>query len=204
MAEPTLVLPEARMRRLLEVREVLMFSFDFEILEHGLAAEEYATPSRWLPAFVVPGATTAVLGRDAMGGVYVACRFSEERLRCVHLDTRGYAVPLGESLEGLLALVLALPYWQELLLACPSGKLEDMRALALRLEQEVCDELPAMPLARDDLRRFLELPELNDPVRQLHELAVEQAQLVVLSPNGWHYDSPIASSRLSARVGSGE
>lgn len=191
--EPMVALPEPLLRRLLEVREVLMFSFDFELLESPLGSEAYATPSPWLPAFLVPGAESAVIGRDATGGVYVSCESARGgRSCCLHIDTRGHAVPLGEDLEQALALVLALPYWHQLLSECPSGELQAMYAAAERLEHEVCDDLPALPAARDDLRSFLQLPALADPVRRLHELAVIQREPVtVLSPHGWRYESPI-------------
>jgi hypothetical protein len=192
-------LPEPLLSRLREVREVLMFTFDFEMLEQPLDSEAYATPSPWLPAFIVPGASTAIVGRDATGGVYVCCEFSHEHTRCLHIDTRGHAVPLGENVEQALALLVALPYWHQLLIECPSGKLDVKRELAGRLEQEVCDDLPALPPARNDLQRFLELPMLADPIRRLHELTVAPTEPVtVLSPHGWRYESPVAAARAGA------
>ena len=71
-----LQVPEPLFSRLLEVREVLMFSFDFELLEQPVDAQAYTTPSPWLPAFTVPGAHAVVVGRDAMGGLYVLCEFA--------------------------------------------------------------------------------------------------------------------------------
>ena len=194
-----LALPEQLRKRLLEVREVLMFTFDFELLEQPLDAEAYATPSPWLPAFVVPNAQTSVVGRDATGGVYLACQRSDGQTRCLHIDTLGHAVPLGENLEQLLGLLVALPYWRELLLGCASGDLTEMRALAERLELEVCDDLPALPSARTDLLTFLELPEFSDPVARLHQLAVLDSELVsVMSPHGWQYASPITQVSVHA------
>ena len=76
-----------------------------------------------------------------------------------------------------------------------------MRELALRLEREACEDLPALPAARQELQVFLKLPKLADPVLRLHELAVQEALPVsVLSPHGWRYESPIrgAGQRVSA------
>ncbi|HET9953418.1 MAG TPA: hypothetical protein VFQ61_02880 [Polyangiaceae bacterium] len=179
--------------RLREVREVLMFTFDFELLEQPLDSGAYLSPAPWVPAFVVPNADALVIGRDATGGVYVACDFPESHTGyCLHLDTRGHAVNLGADLEHALALILALPYWDQLLLESPSGNVDELRALALELEREVCDDLPALPRARADLQSFLELPTLDDPVGRLHRLALTPT-VQVLNPHGWIYASPLAS-----------
>jgi hypothetical protein len=194
-------MPEARetfRSRVREVWDVLAFTFDFDIFERPLGPDEYATPAPWLPAFVVPGASVSVVGRDGTGGVYINCERGRQRgilrkiQRCIlHIDTRGNAVCVGEDLRQAVALIVALPYWPELLAECPTGALPAMRELAVRLEQEACEDLPALPAARQDLQSFLELPALADPVLRLHQLAVAQPLPVsVWSPHGWRYASP--------------
>ena len=186
-------LPEPFWSRLLEVWDVLAFTFDFEVFESALGSEAYATPSPWLPAFVVPGASVSVVGREGTGGVYVCCERGQ-KLCCLHIDPRGNAVCIGDDVQQAVALLVALPYWPELLEQCPSGELSALREIAQRLEQEACEDLPALPAARQELQAFLELPALGDPVLRLHQLAVEQAPPVtVWSPHGWRYESPIRS-----------
>lgn len=176
--------------RLLEVWDVLAFTFDLEVFERALGSEAYATPAPWLPAFVVPGASVSVVGRDGTGGVYVYCESGQQSC-CLHIDTRGNVVCLGDDMQQVVALIVALPYWPELLAQCPSGELAALRELAPRLEQEACEDLPALPAARAELQEFLELPALADPVRRLHELAIDRAPPVtVWSPHGWRYESP--------------
>jgi hypothetical protein len=188
-------LPEPFWSRLLEVRDVLAFTFDFEVFERALGSEAYATPSPWLPAFIVPGALVSVVGREGTGGVYAWCERGQERC-CLHIDARGNVVCIGHELEQAVALLVALPYWPELLAQCPSGELCALRELAPRLEQEACEDLPALPAARQELQAFLQLPELPDPILRLYELAVQQAPVVtVWSPHGWRYESPIVSGR---------
>jgi hypothetical protein len=185
------VLPEPFWSRVLEVRDVLAFTFDFDVFERALGSEAYATPSPWLPAFVVPGATVSVVAREGTGGVYVCCERGPWRC-CLHIDIRGNAVCIGDDVQQAVALLVALPYWPELLARCPSGELSALRELASSLEREACEDLPALPAARQDLQAFLELPQLGDPVLRLHELAVEQVPAVtVWSPHGWRYESPI-------------
>src|SRR5689334_9334748 len=117
--------------RLLEVWDVLAYTFDFEVFPRALDSDAYASPAPWLPSFVVPGATVSVVARDGIGGVYVYCeRVCSERGQtrcCLHIDTRGHAVWLGDDLEQALALVIALPHWPELLAQCPSGELSALR-----------------------------------------------------------------------------
>jgi hypothetical protein len=176
--------------RLLEVRDVLAYSFDFEVFQHALGSDAYASPAPWLPSFVVPGATVSVVGRDGVGGVYVCCERGSTRC-CLHIDTRGHAVWLGDDLEQALTLLIALPYWPELLAQCPSGELSALREQAQRLEQEACEDFRALPAARQELRGFLDMPELPDPIGRLHQLAIEQSPpLAVWSPHGWQYASP--------------
>jgi hypothetical protein len=130
------------------------------------------------------------VGRDATGGVYVFCEDGESTC-LLHIDTRGNAVCMGEDIQQALALVVALPYWPELLAQCPSGELSELRDRALLLEQEACDDLPALPAARQELQAFLELPPLEDPVLRLYELGVERPlPVTVWSPHGWRYESP--------------
>jgi hypothetical protein len=184
--------------RLLELWDVLAYTFDFELFEHALGSDAYANPAPWLPSFVVPGATVSVVGRDGIGGVYVCCERGQTRC-CLHIDTRGHAVWLGDDLQQALVLVVALPYWPELLEQCPSAELSALRECAQRLEREACDDLPALPAARRELREFLEMPDLPDPVRRLHQLAIEQSPpLSVWSPHGWRYESPIRAGSGSA------
>lgn len=184
-------LPGQLWNRVLEVWDVLAFSFDFEPFERALGPEAYATPAPWFPAFVVPDATVAVVGRDGSGGAYVCCERGNEQC-CLHINPRGHAVSLGEDVQQALALLVALPYWPELLQQCPSGELACLRARARVLEAQACEDLHELPAARQELQAFLELPELSDPVGHLHAVAVARPlPLTVWSPHGWCYESPV-------------
>ena len=194
--KPETLLPvrEPFWSRVREVWDVLAFTFDFDVFEQALGAEAYATPAPWVPAFVVPSASVSVVGRDGTGGLYVSCERGQQRC-CLHLDTQGNAVCIGEDWPQAVALLVALPYWPELLAHCPSGELSGLRAAAQRLEREACEDLPALPAARQELRAFLALPGLADPVLRLKQLAVDQGvPVTVWSPHGWRYTSPVRRS----------
>lgn len=179
--------------RVREVSDVLSFTFDFEPFERPLSLEAYAAEAPWLPEFVIPEASVSLIARNGMGAVYAACERGAAR-SCLHIDRRGTVVSLGDDLREVVALVVELPYWPELLAECSLGDLPALRALAQRLEQESCDDLYALPAARDELRSFLELPELLDPVLRLYELAIQPPPVTVLSQHGWSYESPIRGS----------
>lgn len=172
-------------RALLEQSDVLMYAFDFEPL---------ATPT--VPAHVcVLGAQVHVCAQDATGGVYLDCFPTSETPRAreservqtdvgsedpmavrgeryiLHVDARGYAHGLADSLLGAVALVVELPYWREILTVTQGGEASAMRAVALRLEREVFDDIPTLGEAREYLRRELRLPPMIDPIAQLHRLA---------------------------------
>jgi hypothetical protein len=116
----------------------------------------------------------------------------------MHVGTRGHAVCLGDDVPQALALVVELPYWPELLEQCPSGELAALRELTPGLEHEARENLYELPAARQELRSFLELPELFDPVRRLHALAVERTPPVtVWSPHGWRYEPHTRSAGVS-------
>lgn len=175
--------------RLRQVREILMFSFDFEILEVPLGPDSYQTPAPWLPAFRLIGADYIVFGRDATGGVYVASEQRQAGFRfCHHIDTQGHAVLLGEDPAQLVSLVLELPYWREILMHAADDTPLAFRRAASDLEREVAEDLPALAAAREDLLSSLQLRRLDDPPRHLHQWTSRTAAAVsIVSPHGWEY-----------------
>lgn len=190
--------------RVLEVSDVLVYSFDFEVIERPLGVDAYATAAPWLPAFVVPGATVSVIARNGMGAVYAWCE-SEATQCCLHIDPRGTVVRVGDDLQQLIALVVALPYWPELLAQYPellsqrsspgaAGELSALREVARRLEQEMCEEFPQLPAARQELQSFLQLTPIADPIARLYELAFREPPVTVWSPHGWRYESQTVGS----------
>jgi hypothetical protein len=130
--------------------------------------------------------------------VYVNCEQGQQRC-CLHLDTQGNAVCIGEDWPQAVALLVALPYWPELLAQCPSGELSALRAAAQGLEREACEDFPALPAARQELCAFLDLPRLADAVLRLKQLAIDQSvPVTVWSPHGWRYGSPVRGAQSAS------
>ena len=182
-------LDESLHSRLLEVREVLMYSFDFEVLVEPLPPEVFGSPSRWLPAFSVVDADWIAVARDAIGGVFVVCEREGGRQCCLHVDTQGHAVVVGKTLAEAVTLVILLPYWRELL-TDSAGDLTTMQRVAEEQEQTIALDFPAIPAARADLLTTLRLERWTNPVARLYDLAVRSpAPVSVMSPHGWQYQS---------------
>jgi hypothetical protein len=189
--------PEELWDRVLEVRDVLMYTFDVEVLDRPLSLEEYARENPGLPAFAVPDAGVTAVARSGLGAVYARWKAGQEA-GFLYIDARGAVVRLDRELRDVLALVVALPYWPELVELGAPGELAMMREQAERLEREVCDDLYALPAARQELLSFLELPVVADPVRHLHELAAQPPPVVVQNIHGWLSESPDSSAHQGA------
>lgn len=160
-------------RALLEQSDVLMYAFDLE----PLAAPRVPEHIKALEVEV------QVFACDATGGVYLECQNTPNWV--IHVDARGYAHVLAESVQEALALIVALPYWREILTEPWGHELSAMRETAARLESEVCDDIPTLPAAREYLRRELRLPPVDDPVAALRRLAVaEPPNITIVGADG--------------------
>jgi hypothetical protein len=189
-------------QRLIEVRDVLMYSFDLEVLVEPLAPELYRLPSPWLPAFDVVGAEYSIVGRDATGGVYIICEDTQGRPLCHHIDTQGHAVLLGNDFAQMVSLILELPYFREVLMQARELTTAAFKSAAGSLELEILDELPALAAAREDLLATLSLPRLDDAVEYLHRWTTEPSPIRIVSPHGWEYESliPYSSPQVSSET----
>jgi len=189
--------PEEFWNRVLEVRDVLVYTFDVEVLDRPLRFEEYARESPGLPAFEVAGARLTVVARSGLGAVYARWE-AEQEAGFLYIDARGVVTRLDHELRDVLALVVALPYWPELVELGAAAALPALRQQAERLEREVCDDLYALPAAREELLSFLELPVVADPVRHLHELAAQPPPVRVQSTHAWLFESPGSAAHQGA------
>jgi hypothetical protein len=177
---------------LFEVADVLCFSFDLELTELGPAPD-------W---FHVTDAECKAFATDATGGVYAVATFQPGSKRYgIHVDPRGRAAVLGTSVQETVAMVIALPYWRDLLKLTDSGELAQMRRLAETLEAEVQDDIPAIDEARAELWKLLPITADRDPISRLYELNVAAPPpVVVLGSDGWEYRSLSSARALTLRA----
>jgi hypothetical protein len=166
---------------LFEMADVLCFSFDLELHEARPVPD-------W---FRVEGVQATAFARDATGGVYaITQRGPLSSGYGIHADPSGRAAVLGRSLGEVVGVVIALPYWRDVLTLSAGGNLERMRLAACELEAAALDDIPALADARDELFRVLPLATPTDPVELLHQLNVEAPPtLSIVGDDGWQYRS---------------
>jgi hypothetical protein len=153
-----------------EVSERLSWSFEFRI-------EDDPHEPVW---FTVDGIKTIEgIGRDGAGGVFAIMPPSP---RVLYVTSEGEAGIVAADLDEFIALLVACPYWHDLLHFSGNGQLEQMRRAATASEATFEDD-EEMNEAREFLKSQLDLEDAADPVGKLHR-AVSTSDVVVRSPHG--------------------
>lgn len=120
------------------------------------------------------------IGSDASGGAFVLLPSQN----VLYVSSEGRAGIVAENFEAFVQLVVARPYWLDILKFSAGGDLAEMRraadALEARLDDEDEDEINE---AREEIRSALDLPEANDPVGALYE-AVAASDAIVRATDG--------------------
>jgi hypothetical protein len=124
------------------------------------------------------------IARNGAGGVFALVSGSP---RVVYISSEGAAGVVANNLDEFIALVMACPYWHDLLKFSGGGKLDEMRRAATVLELGTVDD-DELEEARALLKSELELAELADPVGSLHQ-AVATSDLIIRD----QYGSPFVS-----------
>lgn len=144
-----------------EVADVLVYSFDFELFPRGPA------PS-W---FEVAGAACEPFATDATGGTYVVCTWLDGAREVLHVDSAGEVGHLGDDVQECCALVVALPYWRDMLHAIRKGATrQHMMGMVDRLESEVLDDVPVLRAARENILATTAVVPLDRPAQRFFEL----------------------------------
>jgi hypothetical protein len=117
-------------------------------------------------------------GRDSTGGAFVELPGS---LRVLYVSSEGQAGIIAANLAEFITMIVACPYWHDVLKFSGKGSLHEMRRAATALEATMDDD-DDLDEARDYLKSQLGLVEPADPVGALH-LAVSTSNVVV-RPDG--------------------
>jgi hypothetical protein len=153
-----------------EVVERLCWSFDFR-------PETDLEQTGW---FTVDGVQTIrPIGRDGAGGVFALLPPLQ---RVLYVSSEGQAGIVAADFDEFVQLIVACPYWQDLLKYSAGGSLAEMRRAAAAL-QSAFDDDEDIKEARDFLSSELDLTEPADPVGALHR-AVSAAAITVRAPDG--------------------
>jgi hypothetical protein len=130
--------------------------------------------------FTVDGiAAFRQIGRDGGGGVFALLPPAG---RVLYVSSEGQAGIIAADFEEFFQLIVAYPYWHDILKFSGNGQLAEMQRAALALEVTL-DDGDEVDESRDVLREIFSLAKPADPVGALH-LAVSGSKLVVRAPDG--------------------
>lgn len=118
------------------------------------------------------------VGSDGSGSAFVLLPSQT----VLYVSSEGRAGIIAKSFEAFIQLVLARPYWRDILKFSGGGDLAEMRRAADALEATLDDE-DEVNEAREDIRGALALPGADDPVGALYE-AVAASDAIVRATDG--------------------
>lgn len=131
------------------------------------------------PWFAIDGVESPrQIGGDGAGGAFVLLPSQN----VLYVSSEGRAGIIANTFEAFVQLIAARPYWLDILKFSAGGDLEEMRRAAHALEATLDDE-DEVNEAREEIRRGLDLPEADDPVRALYE-AVAASDAIVRATDG--------------------
>ena len=129
--------------------------------------------------FIIDGVESPrQIGSDASGGAFVLLPSQH----VLYVASEGRAGIIADSFEAFIQLVVARPYWLDILKFSAGGDLQEMRRAAEALEATREDE-DDINEAREEIRIGLELPDADDPVGALYE-AVAASDAIVRATDG--------------------
>lgn len=132
------------------------------------------------PWFTIDGVESPrQIGSDGSGGAFMLLLPSQNVL---YVSPDGRAGIIAESFEAFIQLVVARPYWLDILKFSAGGDLQEMRRAADALEATLDDE-DDVNAAREEIRTQLDLSEADDPVGALYE-AVAASDAIVRATDG--------------------
>jgi len=163
-----------------QAREMLQ-RFDFVV--------EDADNEVWFDA--APLQPFQVIAQKGSGCVYA---LTGPEKRVLFVSSEGQAGIVAASLRECLELIVAYPYWQDIVRSA-GGDLKKMRKIFREdcedLEEEALDNDPEIDDYRPLLRQKFGLSEPADPAKQLHHaITVLGANVLVRAPDG-HPSEPL-------------
>jgi hypothetical protein len=105
-----------------------------------------------------------VFGRDSGGGQFAASQASGP---VFYFSSEGAAGAVAKDFAAFIGMVVAMPYWRDVLKFSGNGKIDEMRRAALALEDDLADYDDALA-CRDVLADQIKLDADIDFVAELH------------------------------------
>jgi hypothetical protein len=119
------------------------------------------------------------IGSNVAGGAFVLLPRAQ---RVLYVSSEGQAGIIAADFEEFIQLIVACPYWRDVLKYSANGNPHEMRRAAAALEATLGDE-DEVNEARDVVRSQLGLAEPVDSVGALHR-AVAASDAIVRAPDG--------------------
>ncbi|CAG7659006.1 hypothetical protein ACFQI7_36565 [Paenibacillus allorhizosphaerae] len=165
----------------IEVKNILLEYYDFKIVDASSHTEDYF--------FEVYDKAT-VIAQDASGGVFTLYGSGEEMdLPIVFISSEGEAGKVGRNFEEFLGIMIACPYWRDILKFSGNGQLLEMYKSQPFLEAEILEDFPGIVNAKKKLISMLDICEVPKPVETLYESMTSEPHIVIKSLEGEKFDS---------------
>jgi hypothetical protein len=163
------------------LKEMLDWPFDFN------AVEPYLISSDWP---IQLSHELNVIAEDGAGGAYTLLNgAAPAKSPVIFLSSEGQAGKVANSLDEFLAILIAIPYWRDLLKFSSNGKLAEMRKAAPFLEKELIEDEPEIESKKRVILESMELPSLSDPINSLFSAVLAGCEIEIKSEDGMDYSS---------------
>ena len=130
-----------------------------------------------------------IIAGEGAGGSYIAYGDGEVESRAIlYASSEGQFGKIGQNLAECLAVLLSLPYWQDLLKFSGGGKLDEMRITETHMKIEYSKDYPDLDDAKRRVQEKLDLPVLSDPIATLHG-NIQSTDCVMLAHDGYNWES---------------
>ena len=130
-----------------------------------------------------------IIAGEGAGGSYIA--YGDEPLESrtvLYASSEGQFGKIAQSLAECIAILLALPYWQDLLKFSRGGQLDEMRITDTHMKTKYREHYPDLDDAKRRIEEKLHLPVLIDPIAILHR-NIKSTNCVMLAHDGHNWGS---------------
>ena len=157
----------------------LAHAYDFDI---DRASGDYS----WIR--LSPEHRFLVIAGESTGGAFVAYGNGDfDLMPILYVTSEGQAGKVASNLSEFLAIVLAVPYWQDLLKFSGGGDLAEMRRTAALVHENYAED-EIVTRAKTRLMKVLAIQEISDPIELFHH-NVDTTDCTVVAEDGWRYES---------------
>ena len=168
--------------------EDLAWPFDFDV-------SRSADDSSWIR--LDPEVPFIVVAGESTGGVFLTYGSGDSsHLPILHATSEGQAGRVASNLTEFLAVLMAAPYWCDLLKFSGGGDLTEMRKTAVFMERIYAEDYPDLPDVRNRIMNLLPIPQVHDPIKIIHE-SIHATDCTLVSNDGWRYESLFNSFKSS-------